>query len=150
MADVIEPTIEDFPSADVAQARTGLDNEPGNSLVPGLVPARRQITSQKERIVVVGGGAGGLELVVRLARKLKRDRNVDVVLIDKNPSHIWKPLFHEVATGSMNSHHDEASYRVLDRYDQPQDRGCPRDRSGRRGDHAGARRCLRPARRQRR
>ena len=113
MADVIEPTIEDM--TDAPQARTGIEDDAGGALPAGIAPVRRQITSQKERIVVIGGGAGGLELVVRLARKLKRDRNVDVVLIDKNPSHIWKPLFHEVATGSMNSHHDEASYRMLAR-----------------------------------
>ena len=68
-----------------------------------------------ERIVVVGGGAGGLELVVKLARRLRREPDVEVVLIDKNPTHIWKPLFHEVATGSLNSYHDEASYRMLAR-----------------------------------
>ncbi|MEM1411995.1 MAG: FAD-dependent oxidoreductase, partial [Pseudomonadota bacterium] len=71
-------------------------------------------TSNKERIVVVGGGAGGLELVVRLAKKMRR-RPVEVVLVDRNPSHIWKPLFHEVATGSMDSYHDEAAYRSLAR-----------------------------------
>lgn len=72
-------------------------------------------TAEKERIVVVGGGAGGLELVVRLARKLRRREDVEVVLVDRNPSHIWKPLFHEVATGSMDSYHDEAAYRSLAR-----------------------------------
>ena len=72
-------------------------------------------SDSKQRIVVVGGGAGGLELVVRLAKKLKRDDSVEVVLVDKNPSHIWKPLFHEVATGSMDSYHDEAAYRSLAR-----------------------------------
>ena len=68
-----------------------------------------------ENILVLGGGAGGLELVVRLARKFKRDPDVTVTLVDKNPTHIWKPLFHEVATGSMNSSHDETSYRMLAR-----------------------------------
>lgn len=67
------------------------------------------------RIVVIGGGAGGLELVVKLGRKFRRKADVEVLLIDKNPTHIWKPLFHEVATGSMNSYHDEASYRMLAR-----------------------------------
>ena len=68
-----------------------------------------------DNIVVLGGGAGGLELVVRLARKYKRDDSVTVTLVDKNPTHIWKPLFHEVATGSMDSSHDETSYRMLSR-----------------------------------
>ncbi|MEM7294165.1 MAG: FAD-dependent oxidoreductase, partial [Pseudomonadota bacterium] len=67
----------------------------------------------KEKIIVIGGGAGGLELTARLARKLRRDKSVEVLLIDRNPTHIWKPLFHEVATGSMNSYHDEASYLML-------------------------------------
>jgi len=66
-------------------------------------------------IVVVGGGAGGLELVVRLAKKCRRDKSVRVVLVDRNPTHIWKPLLHEVATGSLNSHHDESAYRMLAR-----------------------------------
>ncbi|MGQ7844273.1 NAD(P)/FAD-dependent oxidoreductase [Granulosicoccus sp. 3-233] len=71
-----------------------------------------------KRIIVVGGGAGGLELVVRLARKLKRAEDVSVMLIDMNASHIWKPLLHEVATGSLDSHHDETSYRMLARKHQ--------------------------------
>ena len=70
-------------------------------------------------IVIVGGGAGGLELVVQLARKLRRRRGDSVerkvVLIDRDASHIWKPLLHEVATGSLNSYHDESSYRMLAR-----------------------------------
>ncbi len=65
------------------------------------------------QVVIVGGGAGGLELAVKLAKRYKRRDDTDVVLIDKNPTHIWKPLLHEVATGSMNSYHDEASYRLL-------------------------------------
>lgn len=68
-----------------------------------------------ERIVVLGGGAGGLELVVRLARMFRRDKSVAITLVDRNPTHIWKPLLHEVATGSMNSSRDEESYRLLAR-----------------------------------
>lgn len=69
--------------------------------------------NEAERLIVIGGGAGGLELVVKLAKKFRRSHDVEVVLIDKNPTHIWKPLLHEVATGSMNSYHDEASYRLI-------------------------------------
>ena len=52
---------------------------------------------------------------MRLARKFRRHDDMEVVLVDQNPSHIWKPLFHEVATGSMDSYHDEAAYRSLAR-----------------------------------
>ena len=113
MASTTETMAPNGPAT--GQSRVAPDEQHGQALTTAISPLRRQITSQKERIVVIGGGAGGLELVVRLARKLKRDRDTDVVLIDKNPTHIWKPLFHEVATGSMNSHHDEASYRLLAR-----------------------------------
>lgn len=63
------------------------------------------------RIVVVGGGAGGLELVTRLGRKLGRRQQAEIVLVDRNPTHIWKPLLHEVATGVLDSGLDEVSYQ---------------------------------------
>src|SRR4030088_915990 len=59
-------------------------------------------SSDLHRIVVVGGGAGGLELVTRLGVKLGRRRLADGTLIDKNRAHLWKPLPHEVAAGSMD------------------------------------------------
>lgn len=63
------------------------------------------------RIVVVGGGAGGLELVTRLGRRLGKRKRADIVLVDRNPTHIWKPLLHEVATGVLDSGLDEVSYQ---------------------------------------
>ncbi|KTT32209.1 NAD(P)/FAD-dependent oxidoreductase [Pseudomonas rhizoryzae] len=62
------------------------------------------------RIVIVGGGAGGLELATRLGRKLGKRGQAKIVLIDANATHIWKPLLHEVAAGSLNSTEDELSY----------------------------------------
>jgi NADH dehydrogenase len=55
--------------------------------------------SQKTRIVVVGGGAGGLELVTRLGASLGRG-SCDIFLVDSRGTHIWKPLLHEVGYGS--------------------------------------------------
>ncbi len=65
---------------------------------------------QKTQIVVVGGGAGGLELVRKLGAKYGR-RSHDIILVDQNLSHIWKPLLHEVATGSLDANLDEVGYR---------------------------------------
>ncbi|MAY71832.1 MAG: FAD-dependent oxidoreductase [Halomonas sp.] len=66
----------------------------------------------KPTIVVVGGGAGGLELVTRLGRRLGKKNKADIVLVDRNSTHIWKPLLHEVATGVLDSGLDEISYQA--------------------------------------
>ncbi|WP_281687309.1 NAD(P)/FAD-dependent oxidoreductase [Pseudomonas citronellolis] len=62
------------------------------------------------RIVIVGGGAGGLELATRLGRTLGKKGRAQVTLVDANLTHIWKPLLHEVAAGSLNSSEDELNY----------------------------------------
>jgi NADH dehydrogenase len=60
--------------------------------------------------VVVGGGAGGLELVRRLGARFGRE-NHDIILVERNRTHIWKPLLHEVAAGSLDANLDEVGYR---------------------------------------
>lgn len=65
-----------------------------------------------QRIVIVGGGAGGLELATQLGRKLGRRKKAEIVLIDASPTHLWKPLLHEVATGALDSGIDELNYRA--------------------------------------
>lgn len=62
------------------------------------------------KIVVVGGGAGGLELVTQLGKKLGRRGQAEITLIDSSRTHIWKPLLHEVAAGTLDSHDDELEY----------------------------------------
>jgi NADH dehydrogenase len=73
-------------------------------------PAKVQEARRKTQIVVVGGGAGGLELVRRLGAKFGR-KDHDIILVDRNASHIWKPLLHEVAAGSLDANLDEVGYR---------------------------------------
>jgi len=62
------------------------------------------------RIVVVGGGAGGLELATRLGDRLGRRRRAAITLIDRAHAHLWKPLLHEIAAGSMDLGHHELDY----------------------------------------
>jgi NADH dehydrogenase len=62
------------------------------------------------KIVVVGGGAGGLELVTKLGKKLGKKGKAQVTLVDSTHTHIWKPLLHEVAAGTLDSHEDEIEY----------------------------------------
>jgi len=74
---------------------------------------RRPALAAKEalhQIVVVGGGAGGLELVTRLGDKLGKRGKAAVTLIDKKRTHLWKPLLHEIAAGSMDIGTHELDY----------------------------------------
>ncbi|MGR5235406.1 NAD(P)/FAD-dependent oxidoreductase [Vibrio alfacsensis] len=64
------------------------------------------------RIIVVGGGAGGLELATKLGRTLGRKSRAQITLVDRKASHLWKPLLHEVATGSLDEGVDALSYRA--------------------------------------
>ncbi len=62
------------------------------------------------RIVIVGGGAGGLELATRLGDTLGRQGLAHVTLIEKARSHFWKPHLHEIAAGSMDLHAHATDY----------------------------------------
>ncbi|MBL3556328.1 MULTISPECIES: NAD(P)/FAD-dependent oxidoreductase [Marinobacter] len=63
-------------------------------------------------IVVVGGGAGGLELVTRLGNKLGKKQKARITLVDAGLTHVWKPLLHEVASGSLDASTNEINYRA--------------------------------------
>lgn len=62
------------------------------------------------KIVIVGGGAGGLELATKLGDSLGKKKKAFITLIDAKKTHIWKPLLHEIAAGSLNPDKDELDY----------------------------------------
>ena len=66
--------------------------------------------SHPHRIVIIGGGAAGLELATMLGDKLGKRGQATIELIDRNRTHLWKPLLHEVAAGSMDLSVHELSY----------------------------------------
>jgi NADH dehydrogenase len=68
------------------------------------------------RIVVVGGGAGGLELATRLGNRFGRGERAHVTLVDRSRTHLWKPLLHEVAAGSMDMHQHQLDYLAQARW----------------------------------
>ncbi|MGZ8199540.1 MAG: NAD(P)/FAD-dependent oxidoreductase [Methylosarcina sp.] len=58
--------------------------------------------SEKHKIVIVGGGASGLELATKLGRTLGKKDKAEIILLDATSTHIWKPLLHEVAAGTLD------------------------------------------------
>jgi NADH dehydrogenase len=69
-------------------------------------------TKKLHHIIVVGGGAGGLELATQLGNKLGRTGKAEVTLVDRERTHVWKPLLHEIAAGSMDTGRHELAYQA--------------------------------------
>jgi len=61
-------------------------------------------------IVVVGGGAAGLELVTKLGNGIGRHKRARITLVDRSRTHIWKPLLHSIAAGSLRRSQHELNY----------------------------------------
>lgn len=66
--------------------------------------------SELHHIVIVGGGAGGLELATQLGDSLGKSKKAKITLVDQKLTHIWKPLLHEIAAGTMNTHDEATNY----------------------------------------
>ncbi len=62
------------------------------------------------RVIIVGGGAAGLELATQLGGRLGRKRAASITLLDRSRTHVWKPLLHEVASGSLDSEVDAIEF----------------------------------------
>ncbi|HKA45729.1 MAG TPA: NAD(P)/FAD-dependent oxidoreductase [Burkholderiales bacterium] len=67
-------------------------------------------------IVIVGGGAGGIELATQLGDTLGRRQRALVTLIDRSHTHLWKPLLHEFAAGTMDLDHHALDYLAQARW----------------------------------
>src|SRR5450759_4972146 len=62
----------------------------------------------RHRVVVVGGGFGGLQAV----RSLRR-APVDVTLLDRRNFHLFQPLLYQVATGALSPANIAAPLRAI-------------------------------------
>src|SRR5262245_62105830 len=63
-----------------------------------LGPDRLMSNNGRHRVVVIGGGFGGLQAVHRL-----RGADVDVTLVDRRNFHLFQPLSYQVATGALSA-----------------------------------------------
>jgi NADH dehydrogenase len=68
------------------------------------------------RIVIVGGGAGGLALATQLGKHLGKKGLAEVTLVDAARTHVWKPLLHQLAAGSFDTHAEEIEYLAQARW----------------------------------
>lgn len=105
----VDPPRERLPAGPMRQESGGSSDSPGQ---PGSSPfasgSRR--ASAVPRIVIVGGGAGGLELAARLGDGVGRRGDAEVLLIDATLTHVWKPMLHEVAAGTLGMQENEVDF----------------------------------------
>ena len=100
-----------FTRCDACAAATPIAQSvqpPQNSAVKASTQANPR--TGPHRIVIVGGGAGGLELATRLGDTLGKRGRAEVTLIERNRTHVWKPKLHEIAAGSMDLSAHEVDY----------------------------------------
>ena len=96
----------------MAESANALTSAPSVPVVPAAGQGSRTAPGAAglHEIVVVGGGAAGLQLATQLGDKLGRRGKARVTLVDRSRTHIWKPLLHEVAAGSMDVGHHAVDY----------------------------------------
>src|SRR5690606_29714678 len=73
-------------------------------------PGQRRTEQALHDIVIVGGGVAGLELATRLGETLGRRGKARITLIEKRRTHLWKPLLHSLAAGSIDPSQHELDY----------------------------------------
>ena len=69
-----------------------------------------------QHIVIVGGGAGGLALATQLGKRLGKKKLAEITLVDSARTHVWKPLLHQLAAGSFDTHAEEIEYLAQARW----------------------------------
>src|SRR5690606_15609966 len=92
-----------------------------SSLMKSPAPTVQAVQSRADaarthRIVIVGGGAGGLQLATRLGDSMRRSGLAAITLVDRATTHLWKPLLHEVAAGSMDANTHSLEYAAQGRW----------------------------------
>ncbi|GAN68762.1 NAD(P)/FAD-dependent oxidoreductase [Acetobacter orleanensis] len=66
--------------------------------------------SDRFRLVIVGGGIAGLALATRLGNSMGRSGKLDITLVDKGFSHVWKPMLHCFAAGTARNENDRITF----------------------------------------
>lgn len=73
-------------------------------------------SNKPHRIVIVGGGAGGLALATQLGQRWGRTGKAEITLVDAARTHVWKPLLHQLAAGSFDTHAEEIEFLAQARW----------------------------------
>ena len=72
-----------------------------------------QFLSRRKRIVILGGGCGGVVAATQLGRRLGADH--DVILVDRRPNHIFMPAFLFIMIGERQPRDISRNLKILEK-----------------------------------
>ena len=104
---------DDGQSVDAANSQKLEAETASSTAVPSAVRPSRA-ASLLHHIVIVGGGAAGLELATKLGDRLGQREKAEITLIELARTDIWKPHLHEVAAGTMDVGREAVDYLAQD------------------------------------
>ena len=76
-----------------------------------LVHGREPILQKK--IVILGGGFAGVEVLTKLQKEFQNDIRVDITLISKDNYFLFTPMLHEVSSGMIEPRHVASPLRAF-------------------------------------
>jgi hypothetical protein len=65
---------------------------------------QQQITNRK-RIVILGGGFGGVTVLKKLQKHFQTDVGIDITMVSKDNYLLFTPMLHEIASGMIETRH---------------------------------------------
>ena len=71
------------------------------------------MAARPTRILILGGGFGGVYTALRLERRLPRDGSVEVTLVNRDNFFLFTPMLHEVAASDLDLTHIVSPIRTL-------------------------------------
>ncbi|PZU69321.1 MAG: FAD-dependent oxidoreductase [Sphingobium sp.] len=67
---------------------------------------------EHSRLLIIGGGVAGLDLACQLSGSRGRRLGLDILLVDREPAHVWKPMLHTIAAGTADTSTQQTAYMV--------------------------------------
>ena len=64
----------------------------------------------RKKVLIIGGGVAGLTLATKLGDQLGRSGKAEITLVDRSPTHIWKPMLHALAAGTWDAQQQQVSF----------------------------------------
>ncbi len=88
-----------FPRIDIYQKH--------RETIHGLKP------NDQKRILILGGGFGGIEVLKRLQKEFQNDIGVDMTIVNKDNYFLFTPMLHEISTGAIETRHITTPIRAF-------------------------------------